>query len=99
MVFAFEKFRSYLLGTKVIVHTDHSALKYLRARKDAKPRLIRWVLLLQEFDFVVKDKRGQKIRLPITYLDWRKKLFSSLVIGLKLTMLFQMNMYWLLLMI
>ena len=58
MVSAFEKFRSYLLGTKVIVHIDHSALRYLMAKKDAKPRLIRWVLLLQEFDFVVKDRKG-----------------------------------------
>ena len=51
VVFAFEKFRSYLLGTRVIVHTYHSALRYLMSKKDAKPRLIRWVLLLQEFDF------------------------------------------------
>ena len=39
VVFAFEKFRSYLLGTRVIVHTDHSTLRYLMAKKDAKPRL------------------------------------------------------------
>ena len=47
VVFAFEKFCSYLLGMRVIVHTDHSALRYLMRKKDAKPRLIRWVLLLQ----------------------------------------------------
>lgn len=41
VVFALDKFRSYLIGTKVIVHTDHSALKYLMNKKDAKPRLIR----------------------------------------------------------
>ena len=58
VVFAFEKFRSYLLVTRVIVHTDHSALRYLMAKKDAKPRLIHWVLLLQEFDFEVRDKKG-----------------------------------------
>ena len=58
VVFAFEKFRSYLLGTRVIVHTDHSTLRYLMAKKDAKPRLIRWVLLLQEFDFEVLDRIG-----------------------------------------
>ena len=46
VVFTFEKIRSYLLGTRVIVHTDHSALRYLMAKKDEKPRLIRWVLLL-----------------------------------------------------
>ena len=50
MVFAFEKFRSYLVGSKVIVHTIHSALKYLMQKKDAKPRLLRLILLLQEFD-------------------------------------------------
>nr|GFA59645.1 reverse transcriptase domain-containing protein [Tanacetum cinerariifolium] len=51
VVYAFEKFRSYLIMNKSIVHTDHSALKYLFAKKDAKERLLRWVLLLQEFDF------------------------------------------------
>ena len=56
--FAFIKFRSYLLGTRIVVHTDHSALRYLMAKKDAKPRLICWVLLLQEFDFEVKDRKG-----------------------------------------
>ncbi|KAL4386866.1 hypothetical protein GQ457_09G016810 [Hibiscus cannabinus] len=58
VVFAFEKFRSYLIGTKVIVHTDHSAIKYLVTKKDVKPRLIRWILLLQEFDLEVKDMKG-----------------------------------------
>ena len=50
VVFAFEKFRPYLIGNKVIMFIDHSAIKYLMTKKDAKPRLIRWVLLLQEFD-------------------------------------------------
>ena len=58
VVFAFKKFRSYLLGTRVIVHTDHSALNYFMAKKDAKSRLILWVLLLQELDFDVKDRKG-----------------------------------------
>nr|GFB33827.1 reverse transcriptase domain-containing protein [Tanacetum cinerariifolium] len=53
VVYAFKKFRSYLIMNKSIVHTDHSALKYLFAKKDAKARLLRWVLLLQEFDFKV----------------------------------------------
>nr|GEW92753.1 reverse transcriptase domain-containing protein [Tanacetum cinerariifolium] len=51
IVYAFKKFRSYLIMNKCIVHTDHSALKYLFAKKDATARLLRWVLLLQEFDF------------------------------------------------
>jgi hypothetical protein len=46
MVFAIEKFRSYLVGAKVIVYTNHAALKYLLKKKDAKPRLIQWILLL-----------------------------------------------------
>ncbi|KAJ9563430.1 hypothetical protein OSB04_008590 [Centaurea solstitialis] len=58
VVFAFEKFRSYLMGTKVIIHTDHAAIKYLISKKDAKPRLIRWILLLQEFDLEIIDRKG-----------------------------------------
>ena len=58
IVFVFEKFKPYLIGNKVIVHTDHSTIKYLMTKKDAKPRLIKWVLLLQEFDMKIKDKNG-----------------------------------------
>ncbi|WMV22765.1 hypothetical protein MTR67_016150 [Solanum verrucosum] len=58
VVFAFDKFRSYLIGSKVVVHTNHSALKYLLQKKEAKPRLLRWVLLLQEFDLQIIDRKG-----------------------------------------
>ena len=47
-----------MLGTKVIVYSDHAAIHYLMMKKEAKPRLIRWILLLSEFDLEVKDKRG-----------------------------------------
>ncbi|GJS67706.1 reverse transcriptase domain-containing protein [Tanacetum coccineum] len=58
VVYAFEKFRPYLVLSKSIVYTDHSALKYLLTKQDAKPRLLRWILLLQEFDVVIRDKKG-----------------------------------------
>nr|GEY98150.1 reverse transcriptase domain-containing protein [Tanacetum cinerariifolium] len=58
VVYAFKKFRSYLIMNKIHVYTDHSTLKYLFAKKDAKARLLRWILLLKEFDFKVIDTRG-----------------------------------------
>ena len=58
MVYVLEKFRPYILGSKIIIYTDHAALKYLFSKKEAKPRLIRWVLLLQVFDLEIKDKKG-----------------------------------------
>ena len=58
VVYAIDKFRSYLVGSKVIVYTDHAALKYLLTKQDSKPRLIRWVLLLQEFDIEIRDRKG-----------------------------------------
>ncbi|GKE12833.1 reverse transcriptase domain-containing protein, partial [Tanacetum coccineum] len=60
MVYAFKKFRSYLILNKSIVYTDHSALKYLFAKTDSKARLLRWVLLFQEFKFKVIDTKGAK---------------------------------------
>nr|GEU79435.1 hypothetical protein [Tanacetum cinerariifolium] len=57
VVYAFEKFWPYLVLSKTIVYTDHSALKYLLAKKDAKPRLLRWILLLHEFDVIIHDKK------------------------------------------
>ncbi|XP_016199571.1 uncharacterized protein LOC107640571 [Arachis ipaensis] len=58
IVFAFDKFRSYLIGSKIIVFTDYATLKYLLAKQKSKLRLIRWILLLHEFNIEIKDKKG-----------------------------------------
>jgi len=57
VVFAIDKFRSYLLGAQVTIYLDHAALKYLLTKKDAKPRLIHYILLLQEFDIEIKIRK------------------------------------------
>jgi hypothetical protein len=59
IVFACDKFIPYIINTKVIVHTDHQALQHILAKKAANPRLIRWVLLLQEYDLQLIDRRGK----------------------------------------
>ncbi|WJZ82853.1 hypothetical protein VitviT2T_002577 [Vitis vinifera] len=58
VVFTLDKFRAYLVGSSIVVFTDHSALKYLLTKQDAKARLIRWILLLQEFNLQIRDKKG-----------------------------------------
>ena len=58
MVYALDKFLSYLIGSEIVIFTDHSTLKYLLTKQNAKARLIRLVLLLQEFDLQIRDKKG-----------------------------------------
>ena len=58
VVYALDKFQAYLVGSDIVIFTDHSALKYLLTKQNAKARLIRWVLLLQEFNLQIKDKKG-----------------------------------------
>jgi hypothetical protein len=60
VIFALDKFRSYLLGSKVIIYSDHAALKYLFSKKDAKSHLIQRILLLQEFNLEIRDKKCSK---------------------------------------
>ena len=61
IVYALDKLRAYLVGLVIVIFTDHSALKYLLTKQDAKERLIRWVLLLQEFNLQIKDKKGWRM--------------------------------------
>nr|GEX85084.1 reverse transcriptase domain-containing protein [Tanacetum cinerariifolium] len=68
VVYAFEKFRPYLVLSKSIVYTDHLALKYLLSKQDAKPWLIQWILLLQEFYIIIRDKKGME-NLAIDHLS------------------------------
>ena len=61
IIYALDKLRAYLVGLVIVIFTDHSALKYLLTKQDAKERLIRWVLLLQEFNLQIKDKKGWRM--------------------------------------
>ena len=91
MVFACEKFKPYILGSHVIIHTDHAAIKYLLAKKEAKPRLIRWILLLHEFDMEIKEKKG----CDNVIVDHLSRIEKTTVKekGTKLAKTFQMSSY------
>nr|GFB94249.1 reverse transcriptase domain-containing protein [Tanacetum cinerariifolium] len=78
IVYAFEKFWSYLIMNKSIVHTNHFTLKYLFAKKDAKARLLRWVLLLYEFDFKVLDTKGAE-KLAADHLSRLENLYVNML--------------------
>ena len=58
VVYSCDKFKPYIIGAKVVIYTNHVAIKYLMLKKDAKPRLIRWVLLLQKFNVEIRVKKG-----------------------------------------
>ena len=68
VVFACDKFRPYIVDSKVTIHTDHAAIKYVMEKKDAKPRHVRWVLLLQEFDLHIVDRKELRTPLQTTCL-------------------------------
>ena len=57
VVHSCDKFQPYIIGSKVFIYTDHAVIRYLMMQNDAKPRLIRWVLILQEFDLEIRDKK------------------------------------------
>ena len=89
IVFACDKFRSYLSDVKVKVYIDHRALKQLMLAKDVKPRLIRWLLLLQEFELQIVErghtKEEEEKELAVLIV---KKLTSLCPMGLSCPMLF-----------
>ncbi|RDX71670.1 Retrovirus-related Pol polyprotein from transposon 17.6, partial [Mucuna pruriens] len=68
IVFALDKFHSYLLGSRIIIFSNHAALKFLLKKPDVKPRLIRWMHLHREFDLEIRDKKGVK-NLVVDYMS------------------------------
>ncbi|RVX03601.1 Retrovirus-related Pol polyprotein from transposon 17.6 [Vitis vinifera] len=80
VVFALDKFRAYLVGSSIVVFTDHSALKYLLTKQDAKARLIRWILLLQEFNLQIRDKKGESL-MSVDLAPWYSHIANFLVTG------------------
>jgi hypothetical protein len=59
MVYAFQKFIHYFLGSHFKMYTHHYALKYLVNKPVFGGRICRWLLLLQECDFEVIVKLGK----------------------------------------
>ena len=60
VVFTFDKFRNHFLGTSIVIFIDHLTLKYLLNKNDAKARLSKWILFIQEFNIQIRDKQGVK---------------------------------------
>ncbi|GKA47740.1 reverse transcriptase domain-containing protein [Tanacetum coccineum] len=83
VVYAFEKFWSYLVLSKTIVYTDHSALKYLFAKHDAKLIFLWWVLLLQEFNIEICDKKGVE-NLAADYLSRLENPYQGDHVGMEI---------------
>ena len=84
MVYALDKFRSYLIGSDNVIFTDHSTLKYLLTKQNSKAHLIRWILLLQEFNIQIRDKKGVEnvvvdylSRLTIAYNTHNPPIFDE----------------------
>ena len=60
IVHALNKFRHYFIGYQTFVHTNHATIKYLMKKSDVNARIIRWLLLLQQFDLTIVDKPGKE---------------------------------------
>ena len=68
VVYACDKFRPYIVDSKVTIHTDHAAIEYLMEKKDAKPRLIRWFFCSKNLICILLIGRELRTPLQITCL-------------------------------
>ncbi len=60
MVHFAKYFKHYLYGTKTLIRTDHSALKWLMTFKQPEGQVARWLETLADFEFVIEHRAGQK---------------------------------------
>jgi hypothetical protein len=60
VVHAINKFRHYITGYEIFIHTDHSTIRYLMNKPITNGRVTRWLLLLQEFNITILDRPGKE---------------------------------------
>jgi len=71
IVYALEKFRSYLVGSNIVIYTDHATIKYLLRKADSKPRLIKeWGEFPEGMRCLCKTLRKFKFFIVGVLISW-----------------------------